>query len=234
MMTFNYKGKDYKVNEPTVQDWSTLVLLQEWTDEREFCVKLLSFVTGLTEEEIENSDYLEVVELSQKISEFLTKDGAKFYNEFNFNGKNYRFLDLPNLTFGEFIDIDTYLSKEPHERKRDMSLLMAMLYREIDNNGHYLPYNSNELQKKSEEFKKLPVKYVNGSTNFFFHLGKTLQGSIKGSSFLKLKLMGKMIWTLVKFIPLISFGLGLVLWSNLRMKTSQKLKQLRNTLWFSS
>lgn len=57
-MTFNYKGKDYKVNEPTVQDWSTLVLLQEWTDEREFCVKLLSFVTGLTEEEIENSDFL--------------------------------------------------------------------------------------------------------------------------------------------------------------------------------
>jgi hypothetical protein len=54
MMKFKYKGKEYEVDEPNVEMWSKLVLLQEWTDEREFCVKLLSFTTGLTEEEIEN------------------------------------------------------------------------------------------------------------------------------------------------------------------------------------
>ena len=112
MMNFQYKGKSYKVDEPTVEDWSKLVLLQEWTDEKEFCVKLLSFTTGLSEEEIENSDYLEVAKVAQELSIFLTQSGDKFYNEFEFNGKNYKFLDLPNLTFGEFIDIDTYLSKE--------------------------------------------------------------------------------------------------------------------------
>lgn len=228
MMKFNYKGKDYKLEEPTVEMWSKLVLLQEWSDEREFAVKLLSFTTGLTEEEIENSDYIEVVKIANEISVFLTESGDKFYNEFDFNGKKYRFLDLPNLTFGEFIDIDTYLSKEPHEKKKEMPLMMAMLYRELDENGKYLPYNSKELQAKAETFKKLPVKYVRGATNFFFHLDKTLQGNFKASFWTRGKLMIKMIWILVKFIPLISTGVGLVLFANWRKKILQRLKKLLN------
>jgi len=207
MMRFNYKGKNYEVKEPTVEDWSKLILLQEWTDEREFCVKLLSYTTGLTEEEIENSDYIEVMKI---------------------NGKRYRFLDLPNLTFGEFIDIDTYLSKEPHEKTKEMNLLMSMLYREIDEKGQYLPYNSKDLQRKSEEFRKLPVRYVNGSTNFFFHLDKTLRGNFKASFGTKLKLTAKMIWILVKFIPLIIFGAGSLLLWNWRTRILQRLKKLLN------
>jgi len=226
MMKFNYKGKEYNVEEPNVEMWSKLTLLQEWTDEREFCIKLLSFITGLTEEDIENSDYMEVVKLSNEISTFLNQDGDKFYNEFSFNNKNYRFLDLPNLTFGEFIDIDTYLTKEPHEKKKDMPLLMAMLYRELDENGNYKPYNSKELQVKAEEFKKLPVKYVRGSTNFFFHLGKTLSGNFQASFWVRLKLMAKMIWILVKFVPLISTGVGLVLFARWRGKILRRLKRL--------
>ena len=227
-MNFKYKGKQYEIDEPTVEMWSKLVLLQEWTDEREFCVKLISFTTGLTEEEVENSDYIEVVKIANEISVFLTESGDKFYNEFSFNNKNYRFLDLPNLTFGEFIDIDTYLSKEPHEKKKEMPLMMAMLYRELDEKGNYKPYNSKELQAKAEEFKKLPVKYVRGATNFFFHLDKTLQGNFQVSFWRNLKLTGKMIWILVKFIPLISFGAGSVLLFKLRTKISQKLKKLLN------
>jgi hypothetical protein len=226
MMKFNYKNKQYEIEEPTVEMWSKLTLLQEWTDEREFCVKLLSFTTGLTEEEIENSDYMEVVKISNEISTFLNQDGDKFYNEFSFNNKNYRFLDLPNLTFGEFIDIDTYLTKEPHEKKKEMPLLMAMLYRELDENGNYKPYNSKELQVKAEEFKKLPVKYVRGSTNFFFHLGKTLSGNFQASFWVRLKLMAKMIWILVKFVPLISTGVGLLLFARWRTKILRKLKRL--------
>lgn len=228
MMTFNYRNKQYKLEEPTVEMWSKLVLLQEWSDEREFCVKLLSFATGLTEEEIENSDYLEVVKVANEISTFLTESGDKFYNEFDFNNKKYRFLDLPNLTFGEFIDIDTYLSKEPHEKKKEMPLMMAMLYREVDEKGQYIPYNSKELQAKAETFKKLPVKYVRGATNFFFHLDKTLQGNFKASFTLKLKLMLKMIWILVRFVPLIIFGVGSALLFRWRTRILQRLKKLLN------
>lgn len=228
MMKFNYKGKEYKLTEPTIEDWSKLVALQEWTDEREFCIKLLSMSTGLTEEEIENGDYTEIAKISEKISEFFLENGDKFHYEIDFNGKKYRFLDLPNLTFGEFIDIDTYLAKEPHEKKKEMPLFMAMLYRDIDESGEYKPYNSKELQKKSELFKKLPVKYVRGASNFFFHLDRTLRGNFKGSFGLKLKLIGRMIWILAKFIPLILFGVGSVLLFRWRTKILQRLKKLLN------
>lgn len=226
MMTFKYKNKEYKLEEPTVEMWSKLVLLQEWSDEREFSTELLAFSTGLTPEEIENSDYEEVIRVSQEISQFLLQEGDKFYNEIDFDGKKYRFLDLANLTFGEFIDIDTYLSKEPHEKKKEMSLLMAMLYRELDENGNYKPYNSKELQGKAELFKKLPVRYVKGASNFFFRLDRTLQGNFKVSFLRRMKLMIKMIWAFVKLIPLISFGAGSVLWFRLRTKTLPRLKKL--------
>jgi hypothetical protein len=103
---------------------------------------------------------------------------------------------------------------------------MAMLYREVDEKGNYKPYNSKELQLKAEEFKKLPVKYVRGSTNFFFHLGKTLSGNFQASSWVKLRLTIKMLWILVKFVPLISFGVGSLLLFRWRTKTLQKLKKL--------
>jgi hypothetical protein len=225
MMTFKYKGKEYEIQEPTVETWSKLILLQEWTDEREFCIKLISQSTGLTEEEIENSDWTEVVKVSNLLSQHFLKDGKDFVNEFEFNNKIYRFLDLPNLTFGEFIDIDTYLAKEPHEKKKEMNLLMAMLYREVDSKGDYIPYDSKNLQKKAEEFKKLPVKYVNGATSFFLRLEKTLRGNFKASFTLKLKLMIKMIWLVVKFSVLISIGGGLVLLSNWRKRISRRLKK---------
>lgn len=226
MMTFKYKNKQYKLEEPTVEMWSKLVLLQEWTDEREFSTELLAFSTGLTPEEIENSDYEEVIKVSQEISQFLLQEGDKFHQEIEFDGKKYRFLDLANLTFGEFIDIDTYLAKEPHEKKKEMSLLMAMLYREVDENGKYKPYNSKELQTKAELFKKLPVRYVKGASNFFFRLEKTLHGNFQVSFLRRMKLTLKMIWVFVKLIPLISFGAGSVLWFRWQTKTLPRLKKL--------
>lgn len=224
-MNFNYKNKNYNVEDVTIEMWSKLIALQEWTDEREFSIKLLSFATGLTEEEIENSDFQEVIQISNDLSKHFLKDGNQFHKEFEFEGKKYKFLDLANLTFGEFVDIDTFLAREPHEKKREMNLLMAMLYREVDEKGNYLPYNSKEIQPKAELFKKLPVKYLNGASNFFFHLDKTLSGNFRGSLWLNLKLMIKMIWILVKFTLLTSIGLGLVQLSNWRKKILQKSKR---------
>lgn len=228
-MEIKYKGKKYTVSEPTIADWSKLVLLQEWTDEREFSVKLLSMITGLTEEEVENADATEIVKVSNELSHFLMKNATEFKNEIDFNDKKYRFLDLANLTFGEFIDIDTYLSKTPVEKKKEMHLLMAMLYREVDENGNYKPYDSKLVQSRAEEFKKLPVKYVNGATSFFLRLDRILRGDLKASFWEQVKMMAKMTWLLVKFSTLISFGLGLgrlYLWLT---TISQRLTKSRNT-----
>jgi hypothetical protein len=224
-----YKGKNYLINEPTIEDWSKIMILQEWSDEREFSTILLSQITGLSQEEIENADYQEILDAAQTISQYFLVDSSEFKNEFEFNGKKYRFLDLPNLKFGEFIDIDGFLTKPVIEKKKEMNLLMAMLYREVDENGNYLPYDSSKVQLRSEEFKKLPVKYVNGASSFFLRLGKISQGNMTLSFWNKVKMMTRMIYLSVKFLLLISFGVGLALLSRLPMKISQKLTRLRNT-----
>jgi hypothetical protein len=96
-----YKGKKYPVQEPTIESWSKLVALQEWTDERDFSIILLSHVTGLTKEEVEDTEWQETMTASQSIADYLTIGSKDFINEFEFDGKKYKFIDLPNLKFGE-------------------------------------------------------------------------------------------------------------------------------------
>lgn len=223
MMKFNYKGKEYQIEDPTIEMWSKLVLIQDWTEEKEFAIKVIALATGLDESEVENADYEEVLKVANELSVFLLNTSKDFQNEIEFQDKKYRFLDLTNLTFGEFIDLDSYLSKEPHEKKRDMHMLMAMLYRETDENGNYLPYNSKDLQKKGELFKKLPVRYVNGASSFFLRIDKISSGNFKLSSVQRWKLTLKMIWIGVRSVVLINIGLGLARLSHLRTKISQKL-----------
>jgi hypothetical protein len=224
-----YKGKNYLINEPTIEDWARIMVLQEWSDERQFSTILLSQITGLSQEEIENADYQEILDAAQTISEYFLTESSEFKNEFKFNNKTYRFLDLPNLKFGEFVDIDGFLTKPVVEKKKEMNLLMAMLYREVDEDGKYLPYDSSKVQLRAEEFKKLPVKYVNGASSFFLRLGRLSQGNTTLSFWSKAKMMMKVIYLSVKFLLLIGFGVGLALLLRLPMKISQRWKKLRNT-----
>ena len=110
-----------------------------------------------------------------------------------------------------------------------MNLLMAMLYREVGDDNKSLPYDSGKVQLRGEEFKKLPVKYVHGASSFFLRSGKLLQGSMTGFSWFRMMMVLKMIWMLVKFTALTSFGLGSALLSRWRMKISLRLKKLLNT-----
>ena len=221
-MQLKYGGKIYKVDEPTIEVWAKLILLQEWTDEREFAIRLLSFITGLTEEEIEKSDFIEVLQAAADLSKYLMVESKAFHNEFEFNGVKYKFLDLTNITFGEFIDLDTFLTKSETDKKKELNLFMAMLYREVDDKGNYKPYDSNEMVKRAEVFKKLPVKYVNGATTFFLRIEKILLNNTKTSLYQKLKSMIRATWMLKKSIVSTSIGGGSLLLSHLRRKILQK------------
>lgn len=227
-MEIKYKGKTYKVEEPTIEVWSKLVLMQDWVDEREFSINLLSMITGLSIEDVENADALEIMNATQELSKFFLTTNKEFKNEIEFKDKKYRFIDLPNLTFGEFIDVDTFLSKTPTEKKKEMHFLMAMLYREVNEDGTLQPYDSKKIPERAELFKKLPVKYVHGATSFFLRLEQILQGRLQTSLRHRMRMTMKVIYLYVKFKILISFGLGLgrlFLWLT---RISPKYRKLHN------
>jgi hypothetical protein len=165
-----------------------------------------------------------MIELSKSLSNYILQDSKKFHKEFDFEGEKYRFIDLPNLTFGEFIDIDTFLSRPTNERLKDTNLLMAMFYRELDENGKLSTYDSSKLEKRAEKFKKLPIKYVNGSSTFFLLIEKMLQQNSLTSSKKGNKMM-TMIKTLMIIPRSVLFGVGLIRSRNSQMKTLQKLRQ---------
>lgn len=221
---FEFKGKYYELKEPSIELWNRLMSIKDWTDEVEFSVKLISELCNLTEEEVRNNDWEVMIELSKSLSNYILQDSKKFHKEFEFEGQKYKFIDLPNLTFGEFIDIDTFLNKPTNERLKDTHLLMAMFYREVDDNGKLSTYDSSQLEKRAEKFKKLPIKYVNGSSTFFLLTEKILRQSSLTSS-----KKGMTIMTIIKMMMTIPrsvlFGVGLIRSRNSQMKTLRKLRQ---------
>ena len=210
----SYGGKDYEVIEPTIELWGKLASLQDWTDETEFAIILISHMTGLSKEDIQKSNWHDVLTVSQNISNHLLHESKQFHKEFEFEGQKYKFIDLPNLTFGEFIDIDTFLSKPELERRREMHLLMALLYKE---DGVV-----SDTMLRAERFKQLPVKYVNGASTFFLRLEKISQGSSQLSLLSRLKMRMMIISIVVKLVVLANIGLGLGRLSLWRKRISRK------------
>jgi hypothetical protein len=220
-----YDGVKYEIKEPTIESWVKLASMKDWTEETEFSTLLISEITGLSMEQIKQADWHNVMLASQNLSNYLLHQGKEFHREFEFNDKKYRFINLPQLSFGEFVDIDSYLSKTEVERRREMNILAAMLYREVDENGELEKYDGNKLPIRAELFKKLPVKYLNGASSFFLRIEKISQGNIQISFANRFKMRMMVIWILVKVIALTSIGAGLVRWSRWRTKISRKFRK---------
>ena len=86
---------------------------------------------------------------------------------FVLNGVEYGFIpNLDDMTLGEYVDLDTYISKWEEVEKA-----MAVLYRPIVNT-YKDKYNIEEYKAEgSEVFKDLPMDIVFGSMLFFYRLG---------------------------------------------------------------
>jgi hypothetical protein len=228
-ITITYQDREYTVSEPSIEIWTKLAAYKDILDESSFLIQIIKESTGLSESDIRKADWFDIMSVGAALAEYLTEQNDKFENEFEFKGKKYRFIDLPNLSFGEFIDIDTVLSKPEHERKSSLPLIMALLYREVDEKGKLVEYDSSRVQERGELFKQLPVRYVHGALGFFLHLEKMLQKP-------SLKFLVRMKWLRVtnrvkKVMRRVfrSIGGGLESLLQWPIKTLQRLVKSRNT-----
>ena len=90
--------------------------------------------------------------------------------QFNIGKKSYGFIPkLEDMSFGEYIDLDTYISDT-----ENLHRAMAVLYRPIKQKyqDKYLieDYNGEE----SDVMKSMPMDAVLSSILFFYHLGMEL------------------------------------------------------------
>jgi len=89
---------------------------------------------------------------------------------FNLDDKEYSFIpDLNNISFGEYIDLDTNISDW-----QNMHLAMNVLYRPVKQKlGEKYLIEDYDLEGKDKMFN-MPMSVVMSSIFFFFHLGMDL------------------------------------------------------------
>ena len=215
-----FGGTDYKVNEPTIHGWAQLNLLKDIEEDDDFYLSLLSISTGIDEDKLRQANFTQVRDAAEYLSDYFLKEGDRFYPEFEFKGVKYKFMDMSNMSFGEFVDIDTFLQKDKSYTKSNMQELMAILYRPIKEDGSVEPYNINETKKRAEVFRDLPVKYLQGSLRFFLVLGEQLK-EITPFYLTMFYQMKKKTRKLLK--PLLKIGAGMERLFFWRKKTSRTL-----------
>lgn len=214
-----FDGKEYEVQEPTVELWNRLQLLKDLYQENEFHLMLISLATGLTVEDIKEADWESVYETSTYLANYFLKESEKFYKEFEYKGVKYGFIDLENLSFGEFIDIEEYFGRAEAKRNSEINWLLALLYREKGDDGKVVRYDASKVKERAEMFRNLPMKYTS-AFRFFFLLEDILRKSTRSSFH---RTIYRLKWKVQRHLRV--FGGGILHLYIYLVKTSSKLTQ---------
>ena len=165
-----HEGKKYEVKEPTIDVWKNVMIYKDLLDEEDMYVKMIAEVTGLSMNEVKKADALEIRIAGDKLWRYLNQESKQLFKSIEHNGRKYNLVDLNKVSFGQFVDIDTFMKKDESYKVANLNELAAYLYCEDG-----IVYGDSDIRKRIEDFKTLPVKYIEGSIFFLLNLGKGLQ-----------------------------------------------------------
>ena len=169
-----------KLNIPEKLSEMTLGQYQDWLKVSEgkeldtfLQQKIIEIFCGLTLKQVMLIKASEIDRLVADISNIF-KEEPKFIDRFDYGGKEFGFIPkLDDISFGEYVDLDTYL--------QDWQLMhkaMAVLFRPITlkRKDKYLIEDYESAEKY--DLKCMPLNVVFGSLVFFYHLRNELQKHI--------------------------------------------------------
>lgn len=216
MVKFKIEGKEYKVpNYISIENYTNIFKIKDLFSEDYFAARLISIITGAKVEDLLECDYEEVSYISTYIMSLIPMDkNIPFVDRFELNGIQYGFIpNWKDLTFAEFIDLDTLSTKKTNELLDLLHILAAIMYRPITeeltkHNFKIEKYDLEKMKIRSELFKKeLDIKIVLGGQFFFIKFAKRFLNYSQLSSITKMSLWTKIkiIWTMRKFLWNITF-----------------------------
>ena len=169
-----------KLNIPEKLSEMTLGQYQDWLKVSEgkeldtfLQQKIIEIFCGLTLKQVMLIKASEIDRLVVDISNIF-KEEPKFIDRFDYGGKEFGFIPkLDDISFGEYVDLDTYL--------QDWQLMhkaMAVLFRPITlkRKDKYLIEDYESAEKY--DLKCMPLDVVFGSLVFFYHLRNELEKHI--------------------------------------------------------
>lgn len=173
-ITFEIEGVEYNLPDYiSIEDYVKVYKIKDIFVDEYFAVKLLNILSGAPIEKLMGVNYIIIEKLATYAMNQFPTERTNFTPKVEFKGVKYGF--LPNwkeLSFGEFIDLDTLMSKKGTELLDNIHIIMGIFYRPIveEKKGNYKieKYDVDKMLERADLFKQLDSKYFIGS-QFFFH-----------------------------------------------------------------
>lgn len=214
MIKFKIEDKEYKLPEfISIEHYTKIYKVKDLFSDDYFAARLISIVSDVPVNKLMEYDFQEVNYMALHVMGLIPKDKPKFEDRFEIDGVKYGFFpDWKEISFAEFIDMDTISTKKTDELLDLLHILAAVMYRPIteeksEHNFKIEKYDVKTMQQRAELFKKkLDVRYVLGAQFFFIKfanrfLGYTQLSLIpKLSIWMKIKLVWKMRRMMVSLI----------------------------------
>jgi len=168
-MTITSKSKKFEVSEPTIREFCDVMKLKDILSEDELNVRLIEKVTGMSHEEVMDMDATTIQKIGSVLFAHYNKESKKLFQTFELNGIKYKFMDVNTISFGQFVDIDTFLKKDESYRIANLNELMAYLYCEEGTK-----YSDSNFKVRIEAMLDAPSHIIEGSLFFLSNLEKGL------------------------------------------------------------
>ena len=171
-----YIGMEIEVKVPenlseiTLGQYQKYLKIQEGdNDEMMIAQKMIEIFCNLELKHVTKMRWKDVQEITLTLSKMFDED-SKFTKMFTLDQVQYGFIpNLDEITFGEFVDLDTYL-----QDWQQMDKAMSVLFRPVDINVRGR-YNIKEYDgTMNEHLKDMPLSVALGAVFFLLNLGKEL------------------------------------------------------------
>ena len=143
--------------------------LRDLLSTEELYIRIISELTSLEVSKIKNSPAEEIMEVGSLVYKFFNQDTKDIFPVIEHKGIKYKMIDVDKISFGQFIDIDSFLAKDETYKIANLNELAAYLYIEEGTE-----YSDSDFKKRIKEFEDLPLKYLEGAVFFLVSLGMVL------------------------------------------------------------
>lgn len=215
------------ISEIPLVNYQKFLKVQKNSNDEEFIAqKMIEIFCGIELKEVVKMKLTSINDLVLHFNQIFSVK-PKFQPRFKIGNIEYGFIpDLENISFGEYVDLDNYLSNWD-----DYNKAMAVMYRPITETRkekyNILEYNG--ASEFSEAMKYAPMDVAIGASVFFWTLGSELLTATLNYLKTETKKMTQEQATLVQELSLEKNGVGIQAYTDLLKETLQNMTKLQNT-----
>tara|TARA_R100001015_G_C4551981_1_gene113650 strand:+ start:46 stop:699 length:654 start_codon:yes stop_codon:yes gene_type:complete len=138
-------------------------------DDNHLACKMIEIFCGIPNKESFRIKLRDITKVTNILSNMFEQKPS-LINRFTMNGIEYGFIpNLDDMTLGEYVDLDTYISDWS-----EMHKAMAVLYRPISASYEHKYTIDKYTAENQDVMKDMPLDVVLGSMFFFYRLGLDL------------------------------------------------------------